>query len=138
MRCCLFAGFLLLWSLLAWSAPDCRKVSDVCVAPGQTRQISGMSVYRDCWEYRATYECRSPHTINDCQALRDKGCASIGARCIERANDGRRVPSKRSNVLISPKKSHNAQSVIRNRFARMGQSVSIPNPHPIRILLTRR
>jgi conjugal transfer mating pair stabilization protein TraN len=88
MRRCLFAGFLLLWSLLAWPAPDCRKVSDVCVAPGQTRQISGMSVYRDCWEYRATYECRSPHTINDCQALRDKGCASIGARCIERANDG--------------------------------------------------
>lgn len=68
--------------------PDCKKIKEVCVAPNQTRQINGLAVFRECWEYETSYECRSHKTVNDCQALRDMGCAQIGTTCIDRASDG--------------------------------------------------
>lgn len=68
--------------------PECRKAGEVCVAPNQTRNIEGLSVFRECWEWKDTYECRSEEMVNDCQPLRDRGCAQIGSVCVSRDSDG--------------------------------------------------
>ena len=72
----------------AFATPDCIKTGEVCTAPNQTRNINGMSVYRDCWEYQDTYQCRSQDMVNDCQPLRDKGCVQVGSTCAERDDGG--------------------------------------------------
>lgn len=63
-------------------AADCRKTGEVCVAPNETRNIQGLSVFRECWEWRNTYECRSTDMVNDCQRLRDRGCSQLGSVCV--------------------------------------------------------
>jgi conjugal transfer mating pair stabilization protein TraN len=76
------------WGGAALAAADCQKSGEVCVAPHQTRLIGGVSVQRDCWEYRATYQCRSKQYSNDCQPLKDRGCAQIGSVCIDLLSNG--------------------------------------------------
>lgn len=87
MKKLLFA-LALVASLNAFAAGDCQKTGTVCAAPNQTRNVSGMSVFRECWEYQDTYQCRSQNMVNDCQPLRDKGCSQIGSLCVERDDVG--------------------------------------------------
>ena len=70
------------------AAADCQKVSEVCVDGPATRQIGGYAVYRDCWRYQATFDCVSLKTVDDCQPLRDRGCAQTGSACIDTAANG--------------------------------------------------
>lgn len=78
----LLAVFVFLVSAQALAEADCRKTGEVCVAPNQTRNIQGLSVFRECWEWQNTYECRSDAMINDCQPLRDRGCSQVGSVCV--------------------------------------------------------
>lgn len=75
-------------SFNVFAAADCKKTGTICTAPNQTRNISGMSVFRECWEYQDTYQCRSQNMVNDCQPLRTKGCSQIGSSCVERDDAG--------------------------------------------------
>lgn len=61
----------------------CAMPTRICTEPGETRVISEMEVYRDCWNYQNTYECAAPFTSEEsyCQTLRDQGCAQIGSTC---------------------------------------------------------
>ena len=79
-----FSACLLAMGLsLAAAAADCVKKSEICVEGRATRIVSGISVSRDCWRYRATYKCASSTTSNDCADLRNGGCSQIGSRCID-------------------------------------------------------
>ena len=69
-------------------ASDCMKTGSVCLEGPQTRNISGLSVTRDCWRYQDTYLCVDPDMSSDCQELRDRGCGQIGTQCMETAVDG--------------------------------------------------
>jgi conjugal transfer mating pair stabilization protein TraN len=75
-------------SFSVFAEPDCVKTGSVCAAPNQTRNISGLSAFRECWEYQDTYQCRSQNMVNDCQPLRDKGCVQLGSSCVERDDAG--------------------------------------------------
>lgn len=70
-----------------WAA-DCQKTGQVCIDGPSTKTLFGVPMTRDCWNYRSTYECRSQEKINDCQPLRDKGCAQIGSTCLNVLEDG--------------------------------------------------
>ena len=61
----------------------CAQPTRICTQPGETREIDGIDVYRDCWAYESTYECAAPSTTEEdyCQELRDQGCTQIGSRC---------------------------------------------------------
>lgn len=84
----LLAIAALLASFNALGAGDCERTGSICTAPNQTRNVDGISVFRECWEYQDTYQCRSQNTVNDCQPLREKGCAQIGSVCVERDDSG--------------------------------------------------
>ncbi len=73
------------WAFLASPAPaaDCVKDSERCIEGPATRQIGGQSVYRDCWRKRASFNCVSSRTENDCQPLRDRGCSQVDSVCVD-------------------------------------------------------
>lgn len=83
-----FCALLMVLSLSVLAEADCRKVGVVCTAPNQTRNIDGMSVFRECWEYQDSYQCKSQNMTNDCQSLRDRGCGQVGSRCMSSTTSG--------------------------------------------------
>ncbi|MDP1904816.1 MAG: conjugal transfer protein TraN [Pseudomonadota bacterium] len=90
---CLLAALLGVMAAIA-QASDCTKTGSVCVEGPESRNISGLSVTRDCWRYQDTYLCVDPDMTSDCQELRDRGCGQIGTQCIEIADDGACVLSE--------------------------------------------
>lgn len=84
--------FLALFSGSAMAAGDCSRTSSVCTDATPSKLFQGVSVtvsqVGGCWSYDDTYQCRSATTVNDCQALRDRGCAQIGSACVERDDAG--------------------------------------------------
>lgn len=61
----------------------CVQPNRICTEPGETRVISDVEVYRDCWKYESTYECAASSTTEEdyCGELRDQGCIQIGSQC---------------------------------------------------------
>lgn len=89
MRTALFL-ILLFANAAVWAASDCRKTGTACVAPNETRMVDGMSVFRECWEYKDTYECLAPDVTEDayCDELRARGCSQVGSQCITESEFG--------------------------------------------------
>jgi conjugal transfer mating pair stabilization protein TraN len=75
--------FMALTLSMPLHAADCIKSSEVCVEGPETRNIGGYQVHRDCWRTRSEYSCLSQNTTDDCQSLRDRGCAQVGSSCVE-------------------------------------------------------
>jgi conjugal transfer mating pair stabilization protein TraN len=76
----------------AWAA-DCVKTGSTCLDATPCKTISGVqvclsSIGESCWKYEDTYNCVSPQQVDDCQALRDRGCGQIGSKCIKTNSDG--------------------------------------------------
>jgi conjugal transfer mating pair stabilization protein TraN len=78
---------MLLFSTNAF-AGRCHFGAPVCVDGPSTKLISGVKVTRDCWRYQTDYSCATDSFIDDCDALKNKGCAQIGSTCIVRHTDG--------------------------------------------------
>lgn len=68
--------------------PLCVLAAHTCVEPGGTRIINGLPVTKDCWRWQDSYTCAGTSLINDCQALRDKGCTSTGSKCLTTNDSG--------------------------------------------------
>lgn len=75
------------WGAIA--AGDCARLSETCTDGPATKVINGVAVTRACWRYQDVYDCRSAAPTNDCQALRDRGCAQVDVQCVSRLDDGR-------------------------------------------------
>jgi len=58
----------------------CSYSSKVCTQGRQARDIDGILITRDCWQYTLTYAC-SYLSQNDCGPLRARGCAQIHSSC---------------------------------------------------------
>ena len=84
----LLLALLLFSSTASAAGADCEKVTEVCVDGPATKEISGYSVYRDCWRYQASFECLSQKMVDDCGPLRERGCNQIGSTCIDTASNG--------------------------------------------------
>ena len=79
-------------AMLACTAPshaaDCVKNAEVCVDGPGTRDIAGYPVFRDCWRTSSEYSCVAQKSTDDCQSLRDKGCAQVGSSCVQSNSQG--------------------------------------------------
>lgn len=70
------------------SAGFCTLVSDVCLIGPETRNLNGLDVTRDCWEYETTYNCAAGPSNDDCAPLREQGCEQIDSACSISFGDG--------------------------------------------------
>lgn len=71
------------------SNPDCTLAAHTCVAGPETRNINGMPVYKDCWEWKDDYICASAQRQSDCGDLdANAACSSTTSRCLETLPSG--------------------------------------------------
>ncbi|MDG3444545.1 conjugal transfer protein TraN [Nitrospirillum amazonense] len=71
------------------SNQTCQWSNDQCTSGPGTRNINGLDVYRDCWEWNRTYTCANPNQYNNCNAYTDAGCKQTGTTtCNKFAVDG--------------------------------------------------
>lgn len=78
---------------LGAAANNCRSVAKVCVDATPTKQVSGYPVTLEqvggCWEYKETYECISPESVDYCAAIAaTPGCNMVGSTCSQTAFNG--------------------------------------------------
>ena len=68
----------------------CAQPTRICTQPAETRNISNIDVYRDCWAYEKTYQCAASTTAEEdyCDELRNRGCTQIGSQCTGVMNNG--------------------------------------------------
>jgi conjugal transfer mating pair stabilization protein TraN len=66
----------------------CSPPTTVCTIGTETRNISGLDVTRDCWQYENTYNCAAGISNNNCQTLRDQNCEQIDSQCLFNFPDG--------------------------------------------------
>lgn len=79
----------LLWAGMANAAAPCRKVGEVCMEPGGTRNINGADVTKDCWRYQDKYECVAENAVDNCAPLRAvASCYQTASTCAEKAFTG--------------------------------------------------
>lgn len=70
-------------------AGPCRITGSVCVDGPGTRNVNGLDVYRDCWQFADTYECVDPAAIDYCAPIAaNVGCAQLTSTCSQTAFDG--------------------------------------------------
>jgi conjugal transfer mating pair stabilization protein TraN len=66
----------------------CELVQETCLEKGETRNINGKDVYKDCWKWDRKYNCRTDTKVTECDALKDKDCIEKSRECIH-TEDGR-------------------------------------------------
>ena len=94
-------GFLFVAAPL--EAAECRRVGEVCVEGGGVRNIGGTDVYRDCWRYRDTFECKKPESIDYCAPFYNlAGCWQTSTKCIAAAWDGTCLTEQRTYRCDDP------------------------------------
>lgn len=60
----------------------CVLDTQTCVEPGETRNINGLDVYKDCWRWAKEYRCAVPDPMSPCQALdADANCTVKATTC---------------------------------------------------------
>lgn len=62
---------------------SCTYVRTDCTETGSTKIIDGVSVTLDCWRKKDIYICTEPSS-NNCQPLRNQGCAQVRVNCRKR------------------------------------------------------
>jgi conjugal transfer mating pair stabilization protein TraN len=66
----------------------CELAEETCIEKGETRNINGKDVYKDCWKWDRKYNCRTDTKVSECDALKEKDCIEKGRECIH-TEDGR-------------------------------------------------
>jgi conjugal transfer mating pair stabilization protein TraN len=65
------------------SNPNCILSSHTCTQPGGTRNINGLNVYKDCWEWTDEYSCAANALKSDCDDLKNNpACSETGKVCV--------------------------------------------------------
>ena len=44
----------------------CKEISKICVDGPSTKNINGVSVTRDCWQYDYKFKCTDPNAVDYC------------------------------------------------------------------------
>lgn len=60
----------------------CELAKENCIEKGETRNINGKNVYKDCWKWDRKYNCRTDTKVSECGILKEKGCIEKGRECI--------------------------------------------------------
>ena len=70
------------------SNPSCQLSAKTCVSGPATRNINGLDVYRECWEWKEEYNCVVSNPIDYCMPLIAVGCTKRSETCTETAFTG--------------------------------------------------
>jgi len=63
----------------------CTEIQNVCIEPASTKNIDGLSVYRECWKYQKEYKCKKDTFTNYCVGIKNTaGCELVSSNCLER------------------------------------------------------
>lgn len=63
--------------------PNCILSSSVCTDGPSTKNISGLDVYKDCWNWAKTYACATPDQGDNCAELNgNPACTKTGSNCV--------------------------------------------------------
>lgn len=65
---------------------SCKQVDDRTLIGNETRVINGLSVTRDPWKRRVTFQCTKSEGVDTCAPV--KGCERISSSCVANAPDG--------------------------------------------------
>lgn len=67
------------------NAGDCIEIGKVCLDGPSTKNINGVNVTRECWQYESTYSCLNSHASESdrCEKLREEGCYETTSSCID-------------------------------------------------------
>jgi conjugal transfer mating pair stabilization protein TraN len=83
---------LMLSGLCFSESPDLKNCvqqkTEVCIEGAETRLISGVPIFKECWAYRATYLCLDQSSHNSCTALQTQGCTQSSSVCTEKTPTG--------------------------------------------------
>mgnify|MGYP002136270645 CR=1 FL=1 len=78
--------------ILLLLCPSCafpsENVKQECSIKSQTREIKGMHVFRDCWQYKYRKDC-SKQSKNDCQKIDHSICALMENECANKSMFGK-------------------------------------------------
>ena len=66
----------------------CKQISKTCVDGPSTKNINGVSVTRDCWQYDYQFKCTDPNAADYCDPLKQENCEVQGQECLERNDAG--------------------------------------------------
>ncbi len=68
----------------AFATPTCTEIDYICTKPNETRDIDGLSVTRDCWEYTTIYKCSKESFLDYCKGIDSTiGCEEINSKCLK-------------------------------------------------------
>lgn len=65
--------------------PACVRADHVCTDGPGTKNINGLDVYKDCWEWNDNYNCVVSNPTDYCSALVSAGCQRTGSECTVRS-----------------------------------------------------
>ena len=65
----------------------CSFQTETCISGDATKEIDGLEVSRDCWEYQRDYECGGDFTSHNCAEFEDV-CQLGSETCISHADNG--------------------------------------------------
>ena len=65
----------------------CSEKDIYCSIPGGTRKVSGVDVYRECWQYKSKMDC-SRDSKNDCNKIDHNVCTFVGEDCLSNEEEG--------------------------------------------------
>ena len=60
---------------------SCTFAQTICIEGPETRNINGMSVYKDCWKYEDKFTCTAGNFVDYCTPLKNMACVETGNVC---------------------------------------------------------
>ena len=70
------------------SNPSCQLSSKTCVDGPSTKNINGLDVYKDCWQWKEDYNCVVSNPADYCMPLKQAGCTQQSDTCTNVAFTG--------------------------------------------------
>lgn len=64
--------------------PNCTLASQTCIDGPSTKNINGLDVYKDCWEWKKEYTCAQTTLTSTCSDLNNNPlCVKTGSTCVD-------------------------------------------------------
>ena len=79
----------LLLLVVQGSWANCVTTKETCLQGPETRVISGVEVFRECWQWETVTECEAEGSINYCEPLEaNASCQQTESNCLQSSKPG--------------------------------------------------
>ena len=83
------------------SNPSCQLSAKTCVDGPSTKNINGLDVYKDCWEWKEDYNCVVSNPADYCMPLKQAGCTKQAEVCTNTAFTGTCIEKESDYICAS-------------------------------------